>query len=142
MLKPVGEAARLVEGPAEEWPKCQVWRRTKHATLSRSDKVKGASVRRNGNNFRSISNAMLDKRSGQVAYAVLSFGGFLGMGSSLPWDQLHYGSKPGGLPGRHHQGAARRRATYLATEEARWQDPAYGRSIDAYYSSVEANHKF
>jgi hypothetical protein len=50
--------------------------------LISSDKVEGTSVYdRNGNNLGTISNVMLDKRSGQVAYAVLSFGGFLGMGS-------------------------------------------------------------
>jgi len=68
--------------------------------LISSDKVEGTSVYdRNGNNLGTISNLMLDKRSGQVAYAVLSFGGFLGMGSSyhpLPWDQLHYDSNQGG----------------------------------------------
>ena len=114
--------------------------------LISSDKVEGTSVYdRNGNNLGTISNVMLDKRSGQVAYAVLSFGGFLGMGSSyhpLPWDQLHYDSNQGGylvdITKEQLEGAP----TYSATEEARWQDPAYGRSIDAYYSSVEASHKF
>ena len=109
--------------------------------LISSDKVEGTSVYdRNGNNLGTISNVMLDKRSGQVAYAVLSFGGFLGMGSSyhpLPWDQLHYDSNQGGylvdITKEQLEGAP----TYSATEEARWQDPAYGRSIDAYYSSVE-----
>jgi PRC-barrel domain len=34
---------------------------------------------------------MVDKRSGQVEYAVMSFGGFLGIGDSyhpLPWKSL------------------------------------------------------
>ena len=121
MLKPVGEAARLVEGPAEEWPKCQVWRRTKHATLSRPDKVEGTSVYdRNGNNLGTISNAMLDKRSGQVAYAVLSFGGFLGMGSSLPWDQLHYVLNQGGyLVTSPRSSSKGRRPTQLRKRRAR-----------------------
>ncbi len=38
-----------------------------------------------------IKEIMLDMRSGQVAYAVLSFGGWLGMGSKLfavPWQSL------------------------------------------------------
>ncbi|HUF74153.1 MAG TPA: PRC-barrel domain-containing protein [Gammaproteobacteria bacterium] len=38
-----------------------------------------------------IKEIMLDMRSGRVAYAVLSFGGFLGMGNKLfavPWDAL------------------------------------------------------
>ena len=39
-----------------------------------------------------IKEIMIDMRSGQVAYAVLSFGGFLGMGEKLfavPWQALH-----------------------------------------------------
>lgn len=38
-----------------------------------------------------VKEIMLDMRSGQVAYAVLSFGGFLGMGEKLfavPWSAL------------------------------------------------------
>lgn len=36
---------------------------------------------------------MIDKRSGQVVYAVLEFGGFLGMGTDrypMPWNMLKY----------------------------------------------------
>jgi len=39
-----------------------------------------------------IKEIMLDMRNGQVAYAVLAFGGFLGMGEKLfavPWQALH-----------------------------------------------------
>ncbi len=39
-----------------------------------------------------IKEIMLDMRSGRVAYAVLSFGGFLGIGEKLfavPWPALH-----------------------------------------------------
>jgi hypothetical protein len=39
-----------------------------------------------------IKEIMLDMRTGQVAYAVLAFGGFLGMGEKLfavPWQALH-----------------------------------------------------
>lgn len=38
-----------------------------------------------------IKDIMLDMRSGRVSYAVLSFGGFMGMGQKLfavPWDAL------------------------------------------------------
>jgi sporulation protein YlmC with PRC-barrel domain len=39
-----------------------------------------------------IKEIMLDMRTGRVSYAVLSFGGFLGMGEKLfavPWSALH-----------------------------------------------------
>jgi len=40
-----------------------------------------------------VHSVMIDKESGQVAYAVLTFGGFLGVGSRaypLPWSMLTY----------------------------------------------------
>lgn len=62
--------------------------------LIASDKVEGTSVRRpNGDKIGSIERIMIDKRSGRVAYAVMSFGGFLGIGEdhySLPWGKLNY----------------------------------------------------
>ena len=82
---------------------------------------------------------MLDKRSGQVAYAVLSFGGFLGMGSSyhpLPWNQLTYDSNQGGyvidLTKEQLEGGP----TYSASNEARWT-PLLVAGFDDYYSSVD-----
>ena len=44
-----------------------------------------------GEDLGDIKEIMLDVRSGKVAYAVLSFGGFLGMGEKLfavPWSAL------------------------------------------------------
>jgi hypothetical protein len=46
-----------------------------------------------GNNIGSIKRIMIDKISGKVAYAVMSFGGFLGMGTeehAIPWNTLTY----------------------------------------------------
>jgi sporulation protein YlmC with PRC-barrel domain len=109
--------------------------------LISSDKVEGTAVYdRNGNKLGTVTNVMLDKRSGHVAYAVLSFGGFLGMGSSyhpLPWDQLTYNRDQGGYVVDLTEEQLRGAPTYSAPEEARWGDPTYGRKIDAYYGSVE-----
>jgi sporulation protein YlmC with PRC-barrel domain len=50
--------------------------------LISSDKVEGTAVYdANGKHIGSIEWVMIEKRSGQVAYAVLSFGGFLGIGN-------------------------------------------------------------
>jgi hypothetical protein len=46
-----------------------------------SNKVEGTAVyRSNGERVGQIERLMIDKLSGKVAYAVMSFGGFLGMG--------------------------------------------------------------
>lgn len=52
-----------------------------------------------GEHIGRIEDVMLDKPTGRVAYAVLSFGGFLGLGSKhypLPWEMLRYDSSLGG----------------------------------------------
>ena len=65
-----------------------------------SDKVDGTSVYGgDGKKIGSIERVMIDKISGKVAFAVLSFGGFLGMGESfypLPWTALDYDTGLGG----------------------------------------------
>ncbi len=62
--------------------------------LIASDRVEGTPVRRsNGEKIGTIQRLMIDKLSGNVAYAVLSFGGFLGMGQKhlpVPWVRLKY----------------------------------------------------
>ena len=62
--------------------------------LIAADKVQGTPVSNpSGDRIGSIENVMIDKPSGRVAYAVMSFGGLLGMGKSrypLPWDLLEY----------------------------------------------------
>ena len=48
-----------------------------------SDKVEGTHVYNSrGDHLGQIERVMIDKRSGKVAYAVMSFGGFLGMGEA------------------------------------------------------------
>ena len=45
-----------------------------------------------GGKLGSIHNVMIDKHSGRVIYAVMSFGGFLGIGERyhpLPWGMLY-----------------------------------------------------
>jgi len=64
------------------------------ARLIASDKVEGTSVRRsNGEKLGTIKRVMIDKLTGRVAYAVMTFGGFLGIGDeyrALPWSVLRY----------------------------------------------------
>ena len=70
------------------------------STLIAADKVQGTDVFNNGGDrLGSVHDLMIDKQTGQVAYAILSFGGFLGVGSSyhpLPWSLLKYNTNLGG----------------------------------------------
>jgi hypothetical protein len=69
-------------------------------TLIGSDKVEGTAVYgADEKKIGKLERVMLDKASGKVAYAVLSFGGFLGMGEDYyptPWSLLKYDTKLGG----------------------------------------------
>jgi sporulation protein YlmC with PRC-barrel domain len=59
-----------------------------------SDQVEGTAVySTSGEKLGSIDDLMIDKYSGQVRFAVLEFGGFLGMGTDrypIPWKMLNY----------------------------------------------------
>src|SRR5215475_3441846 len=69
-------------------------------SLIGSDKVDGTTVYgADGNKIGAIERVMIDKISGKVAYAVLSFGGFLGMGEDyypIPWATMKYDTNLGG----------------------------------------------
>lgn len=70
------------------------------STLIAGAKVAGTYVfNPDGDNIGEINDVMIDKRSGKVAYAVMSFGGFLGIGQDyhpLPWSLLKYDTSLGG----------------------------------------------
>lgn len=69
-------------------------------SLIGSDKVEGTAVYGSDQSkIGSVERIMIDKISGKVAYAVLSFGGFLGMGEDyypVPWSTLNYDTNLGG----------------------------------------------
>ena len=102
-----------------------------------SDKVEGTAVYgADRNKIGSIERVMIDKQSGKVSYAVLSFGGFLGIGDSyypLPWKALDYDTSMGGYVVDLNKDRLERAPSYAGKEGADWGDPAYGRRIDEYY---------
>jgi sporulation protein YlmC with PRC-barrel domain len=62
-------------------------RRVLGATSLTKDPVRN----RNGDDLGSLKEVMIDIPAGRVAYAVLSFGGFLGIGNKLfaiPWEMI------------------------------------------------------
>lgn len=71
-----------------------------HSLVSSKD-VNGTKVfSRAGTEVGNIDHLMIDKKSGKVAYAVMGFGGFLGMGEDhhpLPWGALNYDTSLGGF---------------------------------------------
>jgi sporulation protein YlmC with PRC-barrel domain len=65
-----------------------------HHSLIASDRIEGSLVRRlNGEKIGKIERLMIDKASGKIAYAVMSFGGLFGLGGNyfqIPWSLLKY----------------------------------------------------
>ncbi len=74
---------------------------TTHSGLVSSSDVNGTEVfSREGSSIGTIDHLMIDKQSGKVAYAVMGFGGFLGLGEEhhpVPWSKLHYDTTKDGF---------------------------------------------
>lgn len=68
--------------------------------LIESDRVEGTAVYdQSGKRIGTVERVMIDKLSGRVAYAVMSFGGFFGVGANeyaVPWSMLDYDPRLGG----------------------------------------------
>ena len=111
--------------------------RSETRRLIGSDKVEGTSVYgADRNRVGSIERVMIDKMTGKVSYAVLSFGGFLGMGNDhypLPWQSLKYDTELGGyitaITAKDLEGAPK----YGEKAEWNWGDDAAVRGINTYY---------
>jgi hypothetical protein len=107
-------------------------------SLIAASKVEGTSVyNREGESLGSVYDLMIGKRSGEVAYAVMSFGGFLGMGQTyhpLPWNMLEYDERQGGYVVDLDKERLQNAPHYGANETPDWSDAQYGRQIDDYYS--------
>jgi PRC-barrel domain len=102
-----------------------------------SDKVEGTAVYGpDTQKIGSIERVMIDKVSGKVSYAVLSFGGFLGMGDDhypLPWQSLKYDTNLGGYVTGITEDQLQGAPTYRDERDWNWGNPAAGRSVNDYY---------
>lgn len=71
------------------------------SSLITSDSVEGMPVYDvHGKRIGKVERLMIDRLTGQIAYAILSFGGFLGIGEDhypIPWSMLTYNEKPDGF---------------------------------------------
>jgi hypothetical protein len=105
--------------------------------LIASDKVEGTAVyNHKSEHLGTVHNFMVDKATGRVAYAVMSFGGFLGMGESyhpLPWRVLTYDPRQGGFVIDLDKSRLKKAPSYTATNMPNWSDRTYGSRIDEYY---------
>jgi sporulation protein YlmC with PRC-barrel domain len=101
-----------------------------------SDKVEGTKVyNAAGDKLGSIDDLMIDKRSGLVKYAVLEFGGFLGMGTDrypIPWNLLKYDTDKDGYVVPIDKSQLEKAPKYPQNDVPAYTDD-YGRRVYDYY---------
>jgi sporulation protein YlmC with PRC-barrel domain len=106
--------------------------------LIAAEKVNGTDVYNpEGDKLGEVEDIMLDKVSGHVAYAVLSFGGFLGMGEKqypLPWSALKYDTRQGGYVINMDKERLENAPSIDRDTDFTWT-PDYGRNVDKYYGA-------
>jgi len=111
-------------------------RRETHNLIG-SDKVEGTAVyRSNGEKVGQIERIMLEKVSGKVSYAVMSFGGFLGLGHEhypVPWSRLTYNTKLGGYEVNISDAELKGAPKYDRKRDFDW-GPEQGRKVYGYYN--------
>jgi PRC-barrel domain protein len=102
-----------------------------------SDRVEGTAVRRsNGEKVGEIKRLMIDKVSGKVAYAVMKFGGFLGMGENyhpLPWDTLKYNTTLEAYELNIPEAQLKGAPAYEMSADFDWGDRERERRLHEYY---------
>ena len=102
-------------------------------SLIAAEKVEGTDVyNMQGEKLGTVDDIMLDKVSGKAIYAIMSFGGFLGIGEKyhpLPWSTLKYGEVKGGYVVNLDKQILEGAPSYGMNEDFRWTAD-YGRQVD------------
>jgi hypothetical protein len=92
-----------------------------------------------GDHLGEVQDVMIDKKTGRIAYAVMSFGGFLGIGEEyhpLPWATLKYDTRQGGYVVGLTVDQLKGAPTYAANQNPAWSDRAYETRIHDYYKAT------
>jgi hypothetical protein len=114
--------------------------RRETANLIGSDKVEGTPVyRSNGDKVGEIERVMIDKLSGKVAYAVMSFGGFMGIGEDyypLPWSLLTYNPTLGGYEVNISEQQLKGAPKYSKHQTWDWTDQARTKQLAGYWGAM------
>jgi hypothetical protein len=105
--------------------------------LIESDRVEGTSVYDpKGDSIGSIKRLMIEKLSGKVAYAVMSFGGFLGIGEeehAVPWNKLTYDTSLGGYRTDINEEQLRGAPSFYRDPGYEWNDRRRETELHDYY---------
>lgn len=89
-----------------------------------------------GTHIGHIDDIVLSKRTGSAVYAILSFGGFLGLGERhhpLPWQSLHYDDGLAGYVVNVSREQLEGAPSYQRGSDPDWNDPDFDKRIAGYY---------
>ena len=89
-----------------------------------------------GKRIGKVERLMIDKLTGKVSYAILSFGGFLGMGTSLlplPWGRLSYSPKFEAYQLDIDDEELKRAPSFRADKDFDWGDRSQEEALHRYY---------
>jgi len=113
--------------------------RRETASLIGSDKVEGTAVYgADKQKIGSVQRVMIDNIGGKVAYAVVSFGGFLGMGEDyfpMPWASLTYDTNLGGYRTNMTESQLKGAPKYNRNTNWDWSDRSRDRTVYDYYKT-------
>lgn len=104
-----------------------------HTSAIRASKVKGTSVYNTaGESIGTVEDIVLNKQSNDIMFAVLGFGGFLGIGEKyhpVPWSLLDYDENKGGYVVRLSKEVLKAAPTYdmddLTKHDGQIRDKSY-----------------
>lgn len=106
--------------------------------LISSQKVDGTAVyNRNGDRLGTLHHMMIGKLTGQIEYAVISCGGFLGIGESynpVPWKSLVYDINLGGYVVDADRSRLEQAPRFQSTTGPNWSDRSYTDQVDEYWN--------
>lgn len=104
-----------------------------------ADKVAGTDVYNgDGERLGHIHDIMIDKLSGRVAFALMSFGGFLGIGERfhpLPWGVLNYDREEGGFVVDLDRDTLERAPNYDFDTVVDWDDADWRTGVYDHYGA-------
>lgn len=107
-----------------------------HNRLTSADDLRGISVYGvTGDKIGSIDQLMVDRETGQIVYAVISFGGFIGIGEDhypVPWRAMRYSHE--------HEGYLTKINEDTVRDAPRFRDNSFGnreweRSVFRHYGA-------
>lgn len=105
--------------------------------LAQADTIQGSEVRnQNGDRIGNVEHVVVDIKQGQVAYAIVGVGGFLGVGEksvAVPWNRLKAGDRPESFVLNADRDTLRNAPSVDTRSLAQLEDPQARRQISAFW---------